>query len=58
MLTIYNHDSPTELAEKGDHKKLRDLMSKLYYGDELDKRIKLLCKETNLQFKSEAEGEE
>jgi len=48
MLTIYNHDSPKELADKGDLKKLRDLMSKLYYGDELEKRIRQLCKETNL----------
>jgi hypothetical protein len=40
MLTIYKHDSPLELVSKGEDKKLRALMSKLYYGKEVEKRIK------------------
>jgi len=40
MFTLFNYDSPAELVSKGEDDKLRELMSKLYYGKEIEKRIK------------------
>lgn len=38
MLTIYNYDSPAELVTKGEDGKLKELLGKMYYGKEVQKR--------------------
>lgn len=45
MLTIYKHDSPVELVSRGENEKLRNLLSKVYWGKEVEKRIASAKKE-------------
>ena len=39
MLTVFNYDSPSELKDRGEDKKLRELMGKIYHSSQVEARI-------------------
>ena len=40
MIYVFPYDSPTELKALGEDEKLRELMSKLYSKDKIERRIR------------------